>query len=237
MEKRLCGNGDSILMGKFWLHNNLWGAHTGSGTQCLWKSSATGSRVGWGTLWNWTGRADSIKSYASVILGWHWGWKLPDTGLPIPLSANRNLPTSWEFDLERTTPGGMNVSYDIWLSTNPRLGNANPTGEIMIWLHKSGDIRPIGSRQTRVTICGEDWELWEGLHPTNDWTVYSFVRATNASSQTLNLKDFFDCLVPRGLSRLNYLISVEAGTEVFTGAGRLETTSYSVDIGETTPTS
>jgi xyloglucan-specific endo-beta-1,4-glucanase len=236
VKEKLCGNGDSILMGKCWLSNNLWGAQTGSGSQCVWNTSIRGSNIAWGTSWNWSGRADSIKSYVSMVLGWHWGWKLPDTGLPVQLSANRNIHTSWEFNLDQLTPGGMNVSYDIWLSTNARLGNANPSDEIMIWLYKSGDINPIGSKKTITTIGGDSWELWEGSHPTSGWSVHSFVRTENINSQILNLKNFFTYLISHGLSSSSYLISIEAGTEIFTGAGRLDTTSYSVDIGETTPT-
>ena len=36
----------------------------------------------------------------------------------------------------------------------------------------------------------------------------------------------------RGMRKTTYLLSVEAGVEVFTGAGRVDTTAYSVEIGE-----
>lgn len=230
IKKQFCNNGDSIIIGKYWLNNNLWGAKTGSGSQCLWKTNTGDSSISWGTSWNWTGQVDTIKSFVSIILGWHWGWKLPDTGLPILLSTNQNIHTSWEFKLKETTPGGINVTYDIWLSSNPQLGNVNPTNEIMIWLYKSGDIYPIGSKQTIADIGGTIWELWKGPHPTSGWPVYSFVHKININSQTLNLKDFFNYLIYHGLSSSNYLISVEAGIEVFTGAGSLETTFYTIEM-------
>lgn len=236
MKKRLCGNGESMTMGKYWLNNNLWGAHTGSGSQCLWDTSIGGSKIAWGTSWSWTGQAASIKSYSCAVLGWHWGWKLSNTGLPLQLSAHQSVHTSWSFHLTQTTPGGINVAYDLWLSANPHLGNADADAEIMIWLYRDGAISPIGSKQTTTTVGGTDWDLWEGAHPTRGRPVYSFVRTTNTGSQSLDLRDFFDYLAPRGLSSSLYLISVEAGTEVFTGAGRLDTTSYSVDIGGTAPT-
>jgi len=233
MKEQVCNDGESITMGRYWLNSNLWGAHTGSGSQCLWSTSSNGSNIAWGTSWNWTGQADAVKSYNCAVLGWHWGWKLPDTGLPIQLSANQSVQTSWTFNLNQTTPGGINVAYDIWLSTDPHLGNANATNEVMIWLYNSGGISPVDSKQTTTTIGGIDWDLWEG---SVGWTVHSFVRATNTNSQSLNLTDFFDYLVSRGLSRSKYLLSVEAGTEVFTGAGKLETTAYAVDIEGTTTT-
>lgn len=231
MKKQFFNNGDSIISGKYWLYNNLWGSHTGSGSQCLWKSSAKGSNISWGTSWNWTGQTDAIKSFVSVILGWHWGWKLTETGLPIQLSSVKNIHTSWEFDLKETASGGINITYDLWLSTNPDIGNENPSGEIMIWLYKSEGIIPIGSKETIVSIAGVDWELWKGPHPISGWPVYSFVREINTCSQELNLEDFFNYLSNHnGLNNSLYLISVEAGMEVFTGAGTLETSLYSVGI-------
>lgn len=231
MKEQVCNEGESITMGKYWLNSNLWGAHTGAGSQCLWSNSMNGSGIAWGTSWEWTGQADAVKSYNCAVLGWHWGWKLPDTGLPIQLSANQSVRTSWSFDLSQTTPGGINVSYDLWLSTDPHLGNANATDEVMIWLYNSGGISPVGTKQVAATIEGIDWDLWEGS-VSGGWMVHSFVRTTNTSSQSLNLNEFFDYLISRGLDRSKYLISVEAGTEVFTGAGRLETMAYSVDVGE-----
>ena len=62
--------------------------------------------------------------------------------------------------------------------------------------------------------------------------MYSFVRTSNVSSASLNLRDFTNYLVANnGLSSSKYLLSVEAGTEVFTGAGTLNTTAYSVTMG------
>lgn len=227
---QLWKNGESLTLGKYWLNSNLWGAGTGTGSQCLWETSQRGETIAWGTSWDWSGQAETVKSYNCAVLGWHWGWKIADTGLPFQLAEHRRVQTTWNFQLQETTPGGLNVSYDLWLSRNPRLDNANADHEIMIWLYKSGDIRPIGVKQGTVTLEGTSWELWEGSLPECGWPVHSFVRTVNTTSQELNLTEFFDYLIGRGLSSSQYLISVEAGAEVFTGAGRLDTTTYSVEI-------
>jgi hypothetical protein len=232
---QLWKNGESLTLGKYWLNSNLWGAETGSGSQCLWETSQSSETIAWGTRWDWSDPVDTVKSYNCAVLGWHWGWKLSDTGLPLQLCEHRSVHTSWDFHLQETAPGGLNVSYDLWLSADPHLGNANVDHEIMIWLYQSGDIHPIGTKQATVTLAGTSWELWEGSLPQCGWPVHSFVRTANTTSQALNLSEFFDSLVERGLSRSTYLISVEAGVEVFTGAGRLDTTAYAVDIGEASP--
>ncbi len=229
---QLWKNGESLVLGKYWLYSNLWGAQTGTGSQCIWDISQHDETIAWGTRWDWLGQAESVKSYNCAVLGWHWGWKLSHTGLPLRLSERHPLQTSWEFRLQETRPGGFNISYDLWLSSHPLLGNANAEHEIMIWLYKSGEIQPIGTQQALVTLGGTSWELWEGSLPECGWPVHSFVRTTNTTSQTLDLREFFAYLIARGLSPELYLISVEAGAEVFTGAGQLETTAYTVAIGQ-----
>jgi len=233
-----CANNGIIDMGKYWLYNNLWGASSGSGSQCITSGTQNGDNISWSTTYSWTGSANSVKTYDSSVLGWHWGWRNSNTGLPVALSSSTSVSTSWSFNLNQTTSGGQNVSYDLWLSGNPNLGNADPTDEIMIWLTKTGSVQPVGSQVGTVTLAGTTWQLWQGV--ANSWNVYSFVRTSNTSSASLNLRDFTGYLTQnRGLSTSKHLISVESGTEVFTGAGTLNTTSYSVSIGGTqqlTPT-
>ena len=232
---QLWKDGDSLALGKYWLNSNLWGAETGTGSQSLWETSQSDATIAWGTGWDWSGQTESVKSYNCAVLGWHWGWKLPDTGLPLQLAERRRVQTSWDFQLQEKRPGGFNISYDLWLSADQHLGNANADHEIMIWLYQSGAIRPIGSQQGTVSLGGTDWALWEGSLPQCGWPVHSFVRAANTTSQALDLREFFDFLIGRGLSDAQYLISVEAGAEVFTGAGQLDTTAYTVEIGQASP--
>jgi xyloglucan-specific endo-beta-1,4-glucanase len=56
------------------------------------------------------------------------------------------------------------------------------------------------------------------------------VRTSNAPCAELNLRDFFKVLVDEGLSADKYLIGIEAGTEVFSGQGKLETDYYACDV-------
>lgn len=217
----------SITMGKYWLNNNLWGQGSGSGSQCIWSNSVSGSTISWGTNWKWSGQSNSVKSYASSVLGWHWGWKIAGTGLPVRLSAGHNINTSWNFSVSGSS--SLDVSYDMWLHTisNPTYSNT-PSDEVMIWDYHTGGVGPVGSRVATVSLDGTTWDLYEG---NIGWEVHSFVRRTNTTSQSLNLKDFFNYLTShRGLSSSKYLNSIESGTEVFIGTGQLNVNSYSVNI-------
>jgi xyloglucan-specific endo-beta-1,4-glucanase len=219
----------SVVVGKYWINNNLWGQGSGSGWQAIWDTYSAGNTMGWGTTWSWTGQSNSVKSYASVVLGWHWGWMLSNTGLPVQISANRNVNTGWNYSVTQNGTNTMNVAYDCWLHTIPNPSwNNDPSDEVMIWLYRSGGAGPVGTYQATVNLAGTSWNLYRG---NIGWNVFSFVRTTNTTNQTLNIRDFLNHLVSRGwMSNSKYLTSVQAGTEVFIGNGRVDTNSYFCNI-------
>jgi hypothetical protein len=226
---RSCTDFATVDMGKYWVNNNIWGRSSGSGSQCVWGIGSSTNPVAWGTSWSWSGQTNSVKSYASTVLGWHWGWRLQNTGLPVQLSANRNVNTGWTYNVTMNGTNTLNVAYDLWLHTisNPTWEH-NPTDEVMIWLYRSNGAGPIGTRQVTVNIAGTSWDLYRG---NIGWNVFSFVRTSNTTSSTLNLRDFLNDLVSRGwMSSSKYLTSVQAGTEVFIGTGQLDTTSYYCNV-------
>ncbi|WP_341720910.1 cellulose binding domain-containing protein [Micromonospora sp. FIMYZ51] len=225
---RLCNSSDLIDIGKYWIPNNQWGSTGATGSQCIWTLGGSGDQIRWGTSYTWSGSASSVKSYAAAILGWHWGWRRPNTGLPVQVSANRNVNTSWQFSV--TGSGNMNVAYDMWFHPMANPGSADqPTDELMIWLYRA-NASPAGSRQGTVTIAGTSWEVWRGY--VGSWNVYSYVRTSNTTNATLNIRDFANDVVSRGwMSSSKYLTSVQAGPEIFTGSGEVVTGSYSVTVG------
>jgi hypothetical protein len=92
----------------------------------------------------------------------------------------------------------MNVAYDLWAHSSSNLGfDTDPNEEIMIWLYSSG-AGAIGGRQATVTLTGTSWDLHQGN--TGYWNVYSFVRTSNTNSATLNIMEFLNHLVDRGVA-------------------------------------
>jgi hypothetical protein len=221
-----CRPGGSVMMGKYWLVDDIQG-ETGSGWQCVWDGWKSDSTIGWGTSWSWSGRPTSVKSFAAGVLGWRWGTKVPVAGLPVRLSALRSAKTAWSFQAPGS--GSFDIGYELWLHDVPNPDAASePAGQVVIWLYGSGGATPQGVKVAKVKIAGTSWDLYEGR---TGWDVYSFVRTSNTSSATLDLKDFLDQLrTRRGLGSSTYLSGVAAGIEVFTGTGQLTTTSYRVDV-------
>jgi Glycosyl hydrolase family 12 len=216
----------SNTLGPYRVSNNLWGANNGSGMQCIWNSCANGDLVGWGTSWNWTGQANSVKSYAALIYGWHW----TATGaLNVQVSSSTKVNCGWAYTV--TLNGGtdtMNVAYDMWVHTGANPGtNSNPSDEIMVWLYRNNGAGPIGSKvngNTPIPIGGHSWDLYEG---TTTLAVHSFVRTSNATTAVLDMMAFPRYLVQsRGFSNSKYVSSVEAGTEVFIGEAQLQTNGF-----------
>lgn len=225
-----CGAFESIEMGKYWINNNTWGADSGSGWSCAWDSYRSGDTIGWGTAYEWSGKADAVKSFTSSVLGWHWGWKAAGTGLPVRLADRTPVRTEWDYKVTESTESVYNVAYDLWLHDTARTDwRSTPKHEVMVWLASEGGASPLGTKQATVTMAGASWDLYVG---DIGWNVYSFVRTENTTSADLDLDQFLQELVRRGLvESTDYLSSVQAGTEVFTGRAQLDTTAYSANVG------
>jgi xyloglucan-specific endo-beta-1,4-glucanase len=231
-QNRTCTDGDEIPLGRYRILNNLWGGQGLSAPdgQCTWNLCSGGSLT-WGTEFQWnTGDSISVKSYAAVVLGWHWSAIDGSSGLPVQLSAGHDIPTSWSFDVDIDAGGSLNVAYDLWVHTSaepPMYGN--PSDEVMVWIYAYQKDDPIGDYDRSVNVGGADWDLYEGSNGSNQ--VHSFLRTPYVKCDDLNLRDFLDTLVELGyLQPSQYLIGIEAGPEVVKGTGSVSTRSYSCNV-------
>lgn len=222
------------LNNRIWVNNNTWGS---ASSPAGWSESVTtNSSTAWRTDFNWPSGANnnSVKAYPSAVLGWHWGWHFQGTGLPVQLSANRDISTNYAYTVN--FGGGVgNVAYDIWLHTQSNPNLENPSDEIMIWVNATGGAGPISQQAviSNLSIGGATWNLHRG---NIGWNVWSFVRTSNSGSGSFNIKAFTDYLrANQGMSSAKYLTSVQFGTEIFRGAGNLNVTSYDTTVGGTTP--
>lgn len=236
-ETETCEPFGVLLAGKYWVNNNLWGQGSGTGTQCVRRTCSDTNAITWETDWTWSMNQNQVKSFASAVLGWHWGSHVQGTGLPIQISAGNDVNCDWSYTVGGS--GTMNVAYDLWLHSIPNPDSTNnganrPTDELMIWLYRDGGAGPLGANQGNVQIAGAEWALHHGAIVEDGqtlWEVHSFVRTQNTLSASLNLKAFIDEVVSRGWIPSNhYLTSIQAGTEVFTGSGSLQTTSFDCNI-------
>lgn len=224
-----CSRGNGIVLSPYWLTDNLWAANRGTGSQCVKALSGAGRTVSWSTTWNWSGGPGQVKSFASMVLGWHWGWSVSNSGLPVRTASLNSVPTKWDFSIEQKTPSQLDVAYDLWFHNVPKPTSDNPSAEVRLVLNRPG-LSPPGSDGWvgRYFIDGEFWDLYRG---TNTWGVYTFVRAWPTTSANLDLKRYIDVARVAGTpGSFEYLSSVQAGADVQSGSGKLTTTAYSVRI-------
>jgi len=137
--------------------------------------------------------------------------------------------TSWN----TTQPGGSNVynvAYDIWFNQAPATAGQPDGAELMIWLNHHGHARPAGSLvASNVSIGGHDYQVW--LRRSR-WNTITYTMTTGTTSvRHLDLQALVSDAVSRGyIASSWYLISVEAGFELWHGGAGLATNSFSVNV-------
>lgn len=91
--------------------------------------------------------------------------------------------------------------------------------EFMVWLPTYGGAGPISSGGSPITypsIGGVTWKLYKG--PNGSTTVFSFVAESNQYNFSGDLRNFLSYIVNyEGVPNSQYLKSIGAGTEPFTG--------------------
>ncbi|KAL3480406.1 endoglucanase I precursor [Aspergillus californicus] len=205
------------------VNNNMWGQDSGTGSQCTYIDSIASSGVSWHTTWQWSGGETSVKSYpnAGVVIG-----------DPRLISEISSIPTTadWSYD---NSDIKADVAYDLFSAADSGHVTSSGDYELMVWLAKYGDISPIGSQVGTVTVGGYTWALWNGMN--GDMNVYSFVPSDSAAvtSFSTDIKDFWTYLADNYSypAESQYLISLQFGTEPFTGGeSTLTVSSWSASI-------
>ncbi|WP_410813875.1 GH12 family glycosyl hydrolase domain-containing protein [Micromonospora sp. 067-2] len=230
-----CDDWQSLFYGKYQTINNKWG-HTvnnwGTGWQCVGRDTDNTTN-GWQADLSWSNSSSEqwdeyhIKAFPSTVVGWQWGYANPDRGgLPVHLWENKNVWTNWSFQ-NQVGDQKSDAIYDLWLdwSDNP---SSQPTDEVMIFLDYTAGAHPESNKVATVDLAGATWDVYRS---TDSWQVISFVRTATTTSASMNLRDFLGYAVDAGwLDPNKYLISVQAGFEVWRGAGKYITTDYNVSV-------
>lgn len=229
-----CTKGASVVLGPYWVNNNWWGADGASGQTCIWGNCATGDLAGWGQSFDWTGgSAGQVKTFSSIVFGWHWGWRTGGggqrlvTALPLQLTTDKAVNCGWSFDVTQSGTITINVAYDLFVHALSNPGSTDdPTDEIMIWLYRASGAAPLGTKQDgTLSAGGGTYDLYSG--DNGYWNVHSYVRQANATTAVLDMMAFMDDLASRNLvASSKYLSSIQAGAEIFSGEGQVQTNGF-----------
>ncbi|MFD5824638.1 hypothetical protein [Lentzea sp. NPDC060358] len=189
--------------GGYTVRNNVWG--DGHGAQTI--SADAYHR------WNvWAGHPDTggVKSYPHVA-----------KAVNKRLSAIGSLTSSYNVSVPGS--GAYATAYDIWADNN--------AFEVMLWMTKTGPVGPLGTFQVRASVGGHTWDVYRGSNGHN--AVFSFVRSSNASSGTVDVKAVLTWIRTRGWWGDVTLGEVQFGYEITSSSGgkTFTTNGYSVSGG------
>jgi hypothetical protein len=220
----------TIQGGHYVVQNNRW--NDAALDQCI-NVTATGFAITSGNQNVPTNGAPA--SYPSVYAGCHYGACSTGNGLPLQISAFGNPTTAVSY---HTTAGQWDAAYDIWFDPTPNPAGQNHGTEIMIWGSHAGAPQPVGSRIGTASLAGATWDVWSGnLCGDGCWNVNSFVRQQTTNALNINIRDFVNDSVNRGITQRSwYLTSVQFGFEPWQGGPGLGVDSFSFTAnGPTTP--
>ncbi|KAG2524034.1 hypothetical protein BBO99_00005378 [Phytophthora kernoviae] len=207
--------------GKYIVYNNLWNqGAASSGSQCTGVDSASGSTVAWHTSYSWSGAPTEVKSYSNAALVFS----------KKQIKNIKSIPTTMKYSYSYSGTLIADVAYDLFTSSTAA---GNNEYEIMIWLAAYGGAGPIsstGKAIATVTIGGNSFKVYKG--PNGNTTVFSFVSTKTITNFSADLLNFLSYLVKnQGLPSSQYLITLEAGTEPFTGSNaKMTVSSYSAAV-------
>jgi hypothetical protein len=227
-EKQCERYGQIELPGRYTVQNNVWNDDAGNPIQCVSALWDGGSRAG--LLLdpvNVAVSGDTPASYPAIVYGWLWGG-----GFHGGYRSARTIesisaaPSTWAFSVP--AEARYDAAYDLWIDAEPDPPDPSSGLEIMIWA-SCRDARPNGSFVGAVTIAGADWELWYG--PMASYNTATYRRVSNADAVDLDLVPFLADATARGYAdRAWYLLSVQAGFEIWRASAPFVVSSYSVDI-------
>jgi hypothetical protein len=170
-------------------------------------------------------------AYPSLYRGCHWGDCTASSGMPLRVSeiaAGGKVTTSYA--TSASSAGAWDNAYDIWFNPSATTSNNGSGGlEMMLWLGKLGPVQPSGSKvASGVVIGGRSYDVWKDAGKSGG--TVSYVMDTPTTSVTnLDLGPLAADAVARGyMNPAWYLISVEAGFELWQGGAGLAASSFSV---------
>lgn len=230
-----------LYAGPIDLATNLWGIRAAGQEWRETIATAASDNID-GASYAWSGFAGSItsvKAYPSLRYGASNRHNDAGvSGMPYQFGANaRKVDLTWDFTSSGIT-GKYNHTLDIFFNATNSTKQAEIRGEIMVITDSSQDARTAGwgaRDATPFVIDGETWEVWQATQTSNghSWHVTQFRRRVNAQSFHHNLQDFFAAAARRRPDIFQdgyFVMMVEAGTEIKTGAGRVVHRTFHVKV-------
>jgi hypothetical protein len=206
--------------------NNTYGNNPNV-SLCHWMTSETS----WGSAWDHKGTTGGVAAQAQVG---QWPWSNDNTvnsGLPKPVRDGKKTKSSWEFTHNIQSGLDWNMFWEVWLHKDKTISGNNITLDLMIhpaYGKKDGNIIDT------VTFDGVKWDIWMQTHPTGFPLVHFYRQEQTGKVGTININSFLEYCISKGWgSGSDWIGSVTAGQESFSGKGSFATSAWKVWHGDT----
>jgi hypothetical protein len=169
--------------------------------------------------------------FPNLRVGKDIGGSSNNPALPIGLESVKNLTFSVDYDYLTPPTGAYNLAYQIYFSKdiNPA-PEAVPHSEVMIWIHRTFGQPPDSYKGVYSDgINSYDLYSWTKIDGMN---YYSFIMKGNPVFKSTHRVDAKKLLDTLSLDPKLYLLSIHFGSEVVSGAGRLQVNKLEMVIND-----
>lgn len=123
LAKSLCGQFQHHSSDGYYFNNNMWGAGTADGKQCLVVDKTARDGVSYHVDWTWSGgNKNNVKAYPYA------GREL---GTKKKVSSIDSIPTTASWGYKGNARA--NVAYDLFTAADPNHDESSGDYELMIW--------------------------------------------------------------------------------------------------------
>ncbi len=181
-----------------------------------------GGEAGWN--WEWPETAGpAIKTYPEIMFG-RSPWSALRGGDRLPTQLAK-LRLTLDFDFTAEAAGSWCTSFDFWITSKAEPTSADITCNLNIWIQREKLTPSYTGKHEVVTLGGRKYEAiieTPADNPQKPWTTLCLVDSETRTGGSLDLGELTQFLIARGLARPeHYLATVELGSEVAFGKGRL----------------
>jgi hypothetical protein len=221
---------------KYRVINNVWNKNIARGAyqQKVFLEMLDGKGA-FGWQWSWP-RGRDVMAYPEVVYG-DKPWD-PPSGVPseFPFQVS-SRKMAVRYDLRLTVTGTYSMIFTLWGIANTNNPKGSITHEIMIWTANRGGT-PAGTKRGTLLVTDVNFDVYVNPHQADNsgankihWTYVAFVAQTPLLKVQLDLDAMIDYLLKQGIMASNtFLTSVELGTEISGGAGKVEILDYAVMV-------
>jgi hypothetical protein len=229
---KLCGyQTAAVAGGGYTVQNNEWGS---SASECITTNGHAQFRVANSAISDPSDGAPG--GYPSIFTGCHWG-NCSKGGLaahPLLLAGlgREMVASNWYTTQPNGSQDIYDVAYDIWINRTATTSGSPDGTEVMVWINHHGPVQPAGNLiAIDARIGRHHYDIWYNPGSgAGDGVSYEMMHAHTGVTD-LDIDSVIYDAERRGYTDPSwYLISVEAGFEIWRGGAGLATKSFSVSL-------